>query len=287
MKDQSVPLENCDVQDKERLAVYRYFRTRWSEMLNGEDEHAISRQITALLDADLEFRTINFARQLCKQAGLPQNAMVHSFINRGFIAHQAFTIRRVTEDYDGQKRKAVYSLPRIISEIEEEIDLITREMYVCADGDPYDCTGHHGFGVFRHTNFDGLVQVSEVARSRDDRIHPDCFRRLRSRLKSSEVIRAYANKALAHAADPATRKKNVGFGFKDLDNAYKDLIWLTNQLSANLLFSSSHTFLPTYTFNILEHLDNGICPTQKLEELADFWLQRRKELEAMERDSHR
>jgi len=41
-----VPLENSDVRDKDRLGAYRYFRSRWLEMLNGDDRHAIYKQIT-------------------------------------------------------------------------------------------------------------------------------------------------------------------------------------------------------------------------------------------------
>ena len=283
MKHESVPLENCDVRDKERLAVYRDFRTQWIEMLNGDDYHAISDQIRALLDADLKFRTINFARQLCEEADLPQNGMVHSFIDRGFIAHQAFAIRRLTEKYHGPNRKnAVYSLPRVISEIEEKRDIITREMYVCAEADPYNCTGHVGHGIFRHESFDELSQVDRAARSRDDLIHPDCFRKLRSRLKSSDLFRTYANKLLAHAADPVTRKGNEGFDFKDLDSAYNDLIWLTNQLSVKLLYGPSRVFLPLYRFNVLKHIENGLCPAPKLQERNHFWSKRHKELKKME-----
>jgi hypothetical protein len=57
-------------------------------MINGNDEHAISRQMTELVSAELEYRTIRFALIECENAGVPQNGMVHSFIDRGFLAHQ-------------------------------------------------------------------------------------------------------------------------------------------------------------------------------------------------------
>jgi hypothetical protein len=282
MQHHKKPLEECDVADKERLAVYRYFRAKWVEMLNGQDEHAISTQITALLDADLEFHTIDYSKTLSKESGVPQNSMVHSFVNRGFIAHQVFAIRRVTEEYQGQKNKAVYSLPRIISEIKEQRDLITRELYVCVDGDPYEDASHKGDTSFRHQQFDELSQVGAAERKRDDRIHDETFKQLCRRFDSAKVFRIYAGKVLAHGADPKTRKGNERFGFSDLDKAYRDLIWLTNRLSTHLLCSSEHEFLPAHTMDMLEHIENGLCPRSKVEKLADYWSKRRDELKAME-----
>lgn len=70
-------LESCDVRDSERLAVYRYHRRRWLEMLNGEDVHAISDQLRDLLNCDLQFRMILASRQICQRASVGQNGIVH------------------------------------------------------------------------------------------------------------------------------------------------------------------------------------------------------------------
>lgn len=75
---------------KDKLVEFRDKRRCWLDMLNGDDEHAISTQIIALLDADLAFRTVNQARFLCEDSQLPQNGMIHQLINRGFIAHQVY-----------------------------------------------------------------------------------------------------------------------------------------------------------------------------------------------------
>jgi hypothetical protein len=278
------PLEECDVRDKERLAVYRYFRRKWIEMLNGDDAHAIASQMSALLSRDLEFRTIIHARDLCKGDSLPQNGMVHNFIDLGFFANQSLAIRRLTEPYNGAREKAVYSLPRLISEIGEQRGVITRELYVCVDGDPYDFKDGTMHTVCRHRTFDELSGVAPDARTRDDKISADVFNGLRARLKSSDVFRTYTNKALAHAADPATRREKVGFSLQDLDNAYQDLAWVTNQLSARVLYDAGHKFLPCFVCNVLEHIDNPICPPSKVEELRQYWSTRQKEIEQIEND---
>lgn len=279
----TVAIELCDVADKERLALFRHLRRQWLEMLNGDDEHAICKQLTALLDADLEFRTINHSRKLCEDAGVPQNGMVHLFIDRGFVAHQAFAIRRITEENDMPRKRAVYSLHRVIDEVELHRELFTREMYVCADGDPYDQSIRTFMSSARHKNFDELARVAPSDRSRSDLIHPDTFSELRKRFQSSHVFRTYANKLLAHAADPATRKGNVTFRLADLEQAYTDLIWITNRLSATVLFGASHEFLPHYAVDILESIDQPICPPSALDKLWEYWETRHRELELLER----
>ena len=281
-----LPIDQCDVQDKEKLAVFRHFRKHWLEMLNGDDEHAIHKQLISLLDADIYFRTINYARKLCEETGTPQNGMVHLFINRGFVANQAFAIRRITEEYDGQKRKAVFSLPRIIAEIEEQREMFTREMFVCADGNAYDPAISHWETEARQRTFDELAEVTPDKRSRDDRIHPNAFHGLRKRFKSSEVFRNYANKLLAHAADPRTRSGQESFQLGKLDSAYSDLIAVTNTLSAKVLYGSSHNFLPSYTFDVIEHFEQPICPANQLPELGEFWEERYRALEMLERHAN-
>lgn len=284
----TVPLEDCDVGDKERFAVYRYFRNQWIAMLKGEDCHAISKQIIALFSADLDFQTIVFSRGLCKEVSLSQNGIVHDFINCGFVAHQTFVIRRITEEYNGQKNKAVYSLPRVISEIKNQREIITREMYVCVDGDSYDTTELKSY--HRHKTFDELSQIDAGGRTRDDLIHVDYFRELRKQLDSSKVFRTYANKFLAHAADPNTRSGNESFRLNDLEEAYKDLADLTRKLSAKVLYGPNQIFLPECTCKILKHIDNPICPESKVKELDEFWqnrYERLQELDELQQKAHR
>ena len=45
----SCPLDQCDIQDKEKGEVYRQLRVRWTGWLIGTDPHAISRQIHTML----------------------------------------------------------------------------------------------------------------------------------------------------------------------------------------------------------------------------------------------
>lgn len=44
----TTPVEDCDVQDKAALRLYRRKRAEWLDWLFGDEEHAISRQLDVL-----------------------------------------------------------------------------------------------------------------------------------------------------------------------------------------------------------------------------------------------
>ena len=73
---------------------------------------------------------------------------------------------------------------------------------------------------------------------------------------------------LAHAAAPGTRRGDAGFDFAKLEPVYKDLIALTHTLSAKILSSSLLVFLSANTYDDLRHIDNPVCPKDKLAELG-------------------
>ena len=102
------------------------------------------------------FRTVNMACRFAVESQVGQNYMVDTLIKRGFVAQQTLTIRRLTEGHDGSYGKSVYSLPRLINEIERNQSSFTREGYVCCDGEKYngiDSEVHHSW-------FDDLSKVN-------------------------------------------------------------------------------------------------------------------------------
>lgn len=54
----------CDVRDKESLALFRSLMCKWQEVLAGEDRHSIFNQIQDLVWDDAVYRTFNEARRI-------------------------------------------------------------------------------------------------------------------------------------------------------------------------------------------------------------------------------
>jgi hypothetical protein len=288
MSDEKQPeYLNLDVQDKESLVVYGYFRKRWLEMLGGEDLHGIGKQISNLLVADLEYHALAKAYQFSEEAQLGQSNLVLKYIREGFLFQQVFAIRRITEEYHGDNTKAVYSLPRVIFEMKHHRKLMTRENYVCVDGHKYEATRvEPGFTIFRHEVFDEISKVSPENRSRNDLIHESFFTGLRDMcITQCAGIRKYAGKLLAHAADPTTRTEKLSIRMSDFQNAYKNLIRVFSSLYTKALFGPSLNLLPTLLYEPLENISNPLCPVDKVAHLEEYWNERKRELEKMENDA--
>lgn len=140
------PVDQCNVQDKAKLAEFREKRATWIKFLSEDDEHAIWSQINRMLWDDTVFRSVNEARRLATADPKPDvgfNEAVIRLFDAGYVATQTTTIRRLTEVWpprSGQKdpKRAVISLPRILAEIRESLSVMTREVYVSYDGLPYD-----------------------------------------------------------------------------------------------------------------------------------------------------
>lgn len=195
-------------------------------------------------------------------------------------------VQRLAAANQGSRKQDVYSLPRVIREIEEISHLVTREVFVCVDACDYEATFEDDQRSFhRHIAFDQLSNTPSDSRSPKDAIDPSIFGRMRQALKSSEDVRRYANKMLAHAADPRNRPANLGLTLSHFENAYRDLIWLTDYLCSTVLCSSGHEFLLHYLCDPLEDLDQPICSLDDLVKLRDYWTNRRDELENLERDA--
>lgn len=270
------PIDKCDVTDKESFAVYRYCLKKWYDMLLGNDIHTVSNQITKMLTADLEFRTINEAKRLNNEKNRKQNEIVHRFIINGFVCPQYLRIRSLTELSTSDKRKAVYSLPRVLYEIEEKADLITRENYVCYATGSYVCAReriNECFEIRRlQKKFDSLSIKKGKKRDRNDRINKKVFANLRKKLELTEIhkLRKYVNKYLAHSADPKNRGTIDLFPFRDMDKIYKNICYVAKELNEKIL-DCTHEFLPIWQYDPLKFLCVPVATRQDIKHIHKYW----------------
>src|SRR5260370_12340183 len=133
--------EDCDIVDKAVLTAYRDKRSEWLHLLNGKDDHAVCRQISAMLWNDAVFRVANESRRLSREAGRSsssRNWSLAQFMDQGFVATQTLSIRKLMERASNKPARQVISLRRVLDDIKEHRALFTRENYVAHDGLPYD-----------------------------------------------------------------------------------------------------------------------------------------------------
>jgi len=303
------PIDQCDISDKAKGESFRQMRMKWVKWLHGEGPHSISRQISSILWDYALFISVNELRRIAteepeKDVGI--NGPVLHLFDAGFVTTQAVAIRRLIEKPNKNPKRAIISLRRVLKEIEENLELMTRENYVCNDGLPYDyylvyqrwlsslpngvhsgslpTYGPNAFDMSErvHKNFDILAQVDPKERSRSDRIKIEILEYLESEIKKCENIKKYVDKFIAHAAAPETRaslsNEEKGITLEHLETCHKIIYQVASFISGQLLWESNLGGLPVPQYNHLENLDKKWTTPKKLEKAHKKWDEYKKEV---------
>ena len=282
---------DCDVQNKEALAIFREKRANWNNWL-FEDSLSISNQITHMLWKDAIYRTFNEARRLTinrESESLGFNGPLLHLLDEGFLVSQVMAIRRLTDRNFYDPKKGVLSVPRLIDDILSNIDIFTRENYVSYDGSKYEGLSLETDGINKwilwkkkHENFDTLSNVSPQNRSRTDRVNKSVFIKLNKELKICENLRTYANKFIAHASDPIGRLKltenQKKVTLNKLDQCYKTIIRVSSFIGVIVLYEHELGRVPTPQYNHLENIEKPMVSQDDLENLHNYWHKRVNEV---------
>jgi hypothetical protein len=274
MENDNYPIGQCDVKDKKSLAKYRTKRKIWLEWLRGDPDHSIVRQICTMLWNDAIFRLINESRRIALQSEQPScvfNRAIGAFTDQGYVATQVLAIRRLLD-----KRKDIISLPRLLTDIEANWRLITRENYVSHDSVPYDPQASVE-SVIRHEAFDKLSRIRPDDRGPRDKICPVIFACLNRRLERSGASRVIqlGNKFIAHAADYQSRQQlnnaQQSISFAKLDACHRAICRTAHAISTQLLWDGGHGLMPIPQYDVLEHLDQPWLSQADVQTLQAFW----------------
>ena len=312
---------DCDVHDREKLTRYRENAERWFEWIDGDPEHSISRQLSALMWNDAVFRTLNEARRV---EGADKSAsrapLLASFLDAGYVNVQVLGISKLLEKNPPQANKGVISLRRIVDELSANRDLFTREVFIAHDGLPYDfeaiqkahmeqLLAKHGTEpVFeamdvegpqawdtaqrQHQLFDRLSGVKPEHRSREDRIGDQLFDELCKALEDPifKDIKDLRHKSLAHAADAASRLQAAhrnGFKLGDAAAAHRILLAMLQAISAGLLYGSWRAAaIPVPQHDIFTHFADPLVQEDQIAKLRAHWDELSKERDSWLKDGY-
>ncbi|MGA2332027.1 MAG: hypothetical protein ABSG75_09725 [Syntrophales bacterium] len=310
--DYKYPIDQCDIFEKGKGEEFRKKRLQWMEWLHGEDPHSISEQISSMLWDHALFLTVNELRRIADidpENGVGFNGPVIRLFDAGFATTQATTIRRLIEKPKKDPQWAVISLRTVLKDIKENLDLITRENYVCYDGLPYDynlgqqkwlsCIPVTKSGVHVgslptqgpdawpmservHNNFDILSQVLPKDRSREDLIRIEVLEHLESEIKECDSIKKYVDKFIAHAAAPETRaglsNEEKSLTLERLERYHKIIYQVASFISGQLLWESNLGGLRVPQYDHLKNLDKRWSTPERLEKAHKKWDDYKKEV---------
>jgi hypothetical protein len=288
------PLDQCDVVDRKKLEAYRekrYEWLSWYELRKGEP-NTIQQQLFTMIFLDMEYRLLASARQSADQTFSAQSGLLAHFLDQGYVATQVLAIRKLL---DG--RKDVFSLRRLLEDISDHRQLITRETYVCHGGLPYDSEAWQsqaqtievqiwgieapGLGRFlgsrvRHEMFDKLSGVLPAARQREDLIKVDVFAKLKNLLMNStaEKIVLLSHKFFAHAATEDSRGTLAFSGIKlaDVDEVQRAFVRVERAITDLLLFIAiAREVVPMPPLGMFKGLEHPYASAEAIKNMDTIW----------------
>ncbi|MCY2926097.1 MAG: hypothetical protein NT031_11765 [Planctomycetota bacterium] len=295
------------VSDERALAALKDKRKHWLDWLSGDDPHSIRNQISSMIWYAAAFRIVNAARRYAPvdaEGRVQLNDMMHDLINEGFFHSQAMAIRRLFDT-----RARVWSLDRLLDDMQKNGNLLTRENMLAAEELPYDgepvkaeldkyCREHRGDGArlgyypsrldyhwieTRHKAIDRLCGVSAASRNRHDTVRKSLFTRLKRRREKYAQVLGWVRTQIAHAALPQAREameKQGGVNLQLLWDAHKAICGVVCVLAIAVLGDSCAPPLAYPQYDHLQYLDRPLVGPDQMGVLADEWALYQKETES-------
>jgi hypothetical protein len=290
-------IDRCDCEDREGLELYRekrYEWLSWYELRQGEP-NTVQAQIFNMMYLDLVYRTLVVPRHKADEhsrIAAKSNVLAH-FLDQAYVASQILAIRRLL---DG--RNDVFSLRRLLDVITKHRLLITREIYVCNDGLPFDPEGwkilpdqgveakiwgidspefaDYRMSRARHETFDRLSGTLPTARKRFDRIKASVFQELRNWLTNSaaEKLITLSHKFFAHASSADSRGsiQYSGISLADVDNVQRALVRVERAITDLLLFVGiAREVIPMPPLGLFKGLDEPYTTGDMIQKMEERW----------------
>jgi hypothetical protein len=287
-------VDECDVHNKSLLRAYRARTAKWWRWLRTDTHHALWPQIYSMILEDMTFRTLAAAAQADQESVLHSPILARGLL-QGYAATQGLSIRRLVD----QTRRTI-SLRRLLTDIKNNLHLLSRENYVAGAGLPFDGnasaqqylanngtagfwapnTGDMAFvpSMQAHGVFDRLSGISPEARNRDDRIPRRVIDALESWLNTKEIdeVVEWSNMRIAHAADEDSYQ-NVDFAaliptMDKISAAQRQIVRTAEVVSAYILRGPIHgALIPVFQYSQFRRLEIGIRDPQAIKMAQQRW----------------
>ncbi|WP_434653382.1 hypothetical protein J3P96_21145 [Pseudomonas sp. R3-56] len=286
-------VEQCDVHKSQQKALvnYRQLRSKCLEAIRGSAENSITKQIHQLAWNSAVFHSLNEARRIESERKV--NGAMWNLIVDGYAHIAALGIRRLVDHH-----KDSNSIKRVLLDLEANTHLLSREMFVCYDGLPYDheaaelrrlaardlktlgkatwvsTTGPDaGFSSKRrHEIFDSIADGSrKIGRSQP--ISVKIIDRLKAML-SSDVVKKVCTMADKIFAHPEKRSSSslVHANYHEVIEALGIVSQVTQFISATLLDDAAFgSLVPIPQGDVFEYLDQAWVRKASIDDLNSFW----------------
>jgi hypothetical protein len=289
-------VDECEAHDRAALIDYRTKRDEWLcwYELRKEEPNSIQQQLFSMMFIDMTYRIVSEPRR--DPNGDPniaaRSGLLAHLLDQCYVANQVLAIRRLLDP-----RRDVISLRRLLDDISQNRHLLTREIYVCYNGLPYDPESWRSlpktiereiFGIqapglskyfgsqARHEAFDRLSGIQAAHRARTDRVRDSIFEKLSSWLDATPATNlvTLSHKFFAHAATGDSRGSLEYSGIKlaEIAEIHRALIRVERAITDQLLFiAEARDVVPLAPLGLLKGIDNPYVLSGSIEKMHEHW----------------
>lgn len=288
----------------EPRAEFFSLRKQWVSMMAHDNPSSIWAILHSQLWDDTAFRTINEAVKMsaeCHGGKAHFNGMTFDLLARGYVTMQTMNIRKLIEQNFKDPTREVFSLRRIVKEISDNRNLITRHTFVTVDGYPYDDEASFSAWASQrcpsagvsvdsiylepkddwsqanslHKAFDDLSGTNPSSRRRDDLIHPETLKTLSAALETCVPIQTMTHKLIAHNASPNSRaqanSEHLKVTLDAIEKANEALCSVAAFLYCRVLQVGGVAGVPMPQSNHLEFLSDPLVSKAQQKTLRKWW----------------
>jgi hypothetical protein len=284
---QETPIDQCDVQDKDRLKRYRELREKWLAWLQADPNHPIWSQLFKMVVNDLAVRTLAAAAEEDPQSPLHNPLLVRTILE----GHQDAQILGIRRLWDNDAK--VISVRRLLKDIKANLDVFTREIYVSGGGLPYNPSSETvvaslaGSGYVSPSSsilgplqtekaqlrFDRFSRIAGDRRARTDRVPRafiDHLEKLIAKSGADDVLK-WSHQFVAHAGDSQAKGwSDPEATFEKGISAQKSIAQVVQLISTQLLQGPSFGSLVPIQSSPFHRLDR-LVSQQALEKARQLW----------------
>ena len=148
------------------ITAFRECYQRWANWIGFDKErvykNTIWHQCTEMMNNEFVFQALSMAREKSSRqpdfhSFLSANEALYRYIREGYLGFQYLAIRRLIDPSSKDPKKGVTSIKRLIEDMKQHENLITRESFVCVDGLPYDFEQ-----ILAQEQADELARIMEI-----------------------------------------------------------------------------------------------------------------------------
>lgn len=287
----------------------------WKKWMSCDDTQYIGSTIQQMMQEDAVFRMII----KCWEIGPKDkdgrdlfNSEIYNLILQSFFKMQSLYIRQLTEKNPGNKKRGIISLRRFLDEVIKNADSLRRDYFFEAHEILYNLdhaerdesdywgevvngpeTSQRDFKRWRsfkrsssvHSDFDKWSGVPDPSqRKSDDLIPRSVFEEMQKKLETTEDIKQFVDKRVAHRAHPTESlpcipEKNRTVCLEKIWKCHRVIFEVASDLSKMILRENLHWGIPHEMPNTFAHLDQPWVETDQIQRLKRVWKEHQAEVE--------